>query len=119
MEWGQGTNTTNQIWTACGEGNIVDFKRRGGTSILTVETQGFTKKNANDNTLKITQLGEGMTGNSPFWGEVAMGSLKEVRGNEVVVEISTATKIDTRRNVPAWEEEGWDTGVAHEQQSQR
>jgi hypothetical protein len=38
-----------------------------------------------------------------------MGVLKKVEdgGRTVVVEISAATKLDTRRTVPKWEEEGW------------
>jgi hypothetical protein len=109
MEWGEGTNTTNQVWTVVGEGNIVKYGRAEGVTTLVISTNGFSKKNTKDNSLKLAQQGEGMTGNSKYWGEVAMGVLKKVEdgGRTVVVEISAATKLDTRRTVPKWEEEGW------------
>jgi hypothetical protein len=107
LEWGEGTNTTNQIWTVIGEGRIVKNQRKAGLTMLTIDLQApLAKKNTKDNSVKVTQEGEGMTMNSKRWGEVAMGVLKSTDngGRTVQVEIATATKFDTRRTVPAWEE---------------
>lgn len=107
LEWGEGTNTTNQIWTVIGEGRIVKNVTRSGLTTVIIETKApVEKKNSKDNAIKICQVGEGMTGNSNRWGEVAMGVLKSLDGGgrTVSIEIKTATKFDTRRTVPAWEE---------------
>ena len=95
-EWGEGTNTLNQVWSSLGEGRIVSDKSKQGRLTLTVELKStFDKRNKKDNTIKIMQQGEGMTAQSTFWGEVAMGQLTDTRtGNRVaVIEIPTATKI--------------------------
>jgi hypothetical protein len=104
LEWGEGTNTTNQVWTAIGEGRIVRKQGNAGLTTLTIEMSSpVEKKNRQDNSIKIAQEGEGMAANSKRWGEVAMGFLKSVDGKTVSIEIPTATKFDTRRSVPAWE----------------
>jgi hypothetical protein len=107
LEWGEGTNTTNQIWTVIGEGRIVkNVTKRGLTTVIVETNAPVTKKNSKDNAIKLCQVGEGMTMNSNRWGEVAVGVLKAVEGGgkTISIEISTATKFDTRRTVPAWEE---------------
>jgi hypothetical protein len=101
LEWGAGTNTTNQIWSIAGEGKISRYEMRNGVTTLYVELGGqFKKTNENDNSLKIAQPGEGMTMNSTHWGEVAMGVVKAVEsgGRRVLIEITTATKIDNRKH---------------------
>jgi hypothetical protein len=107
LEWGEGTNTTNQIWTVSGEGKIVRQTKVGSLWTVWVEmSAAFSKKNTKDNTIKLAQLGEGMAANSERWGEVAVGVLKSVEngGRTVQIEIPTAAKFDTRRTVPAWED---------------
>ena|SRR5579883_386508 len=99
-EWGQGTNTTNQIWSSSGEGKIVAYKVKDGLTTLTVDLSSpIIKNNEKDNSLKLTQPGEGMTANAERWGEVATGTLKAIEsgGKRIEVEIPYATKIDTRR----------------------
>lgn len=101
LEWGKGTNTKNQIWTVAGVGKISDWKMKQGLTTLVIDINGtFKKENSEDNSLKLTQEGEGMTANSPRWGEVAIGVLKSVEdgGRRVLVEINTATKIDARKS---------------------
>lgn len=98
MEWGTGTNTTNQVWTESGTGRIVKKSVVNGQTRLDIEIEGaFNKKNMRDTSIKVTQQGEGMTAQSAFWGEVAMGDLSGVDtegGRTVVtVSISTATKV--------------------------
>ncbi|HEY9792799.1 MAG TPA: hypothetical protein V6D22_20525, partial [Candidatus Obscuribacterales bacterium] len=103
----EGTNTTNQVWTVIGEGRIVRHQKKPGITTFTVEMAGtFEKKNSKDNTIKIAQQGEGMAAVSNRWGEVAMGVVKSVEsgGKVVNIEVSAATKLDTRHKVPAWEE---------------
>jgi hypothetical protein len=107
LEWGEGTNTTNQVWTPIGDGRIVRHQKKAGSTTFTIEmNQAFTKKNSKDNTIKIAQQSEGMAANSTRWGEVAMGVVKSVEsgGKVVNIEVSAATKIDSRHKVPAWEE---------------
>ena len=101
LEWGDGTNTTNQIWTVAGEGRIDSFEMRNGRTTLVIDLNApYQKKNDKDNIVKIAQEGEGMTMNSPRWGEVAMGHIKTVEnsGRRLHVEIPTATKIDKRKH---------------------
>jgi hypothetical protein len=101
LEWGIGTNTTNQIWSIAGQGRISSYKMKDGLTTLFVDLEkAFDKKNQQDNSLKLTQPGEGMTGNSDRWGEVAMGVVKAVEngGRRVIVEIFTATKVDNRKH---------------------
>lgn len=100
LEWGEGTNTLNQNWSEVGEGRVVADKTKDGLTTLTVElVRGLEKKNPGDNSIKLAQQGEGMTGRSQMWGEVAMGRLRSVEsgGKVVVIEIPTATKVDRRR----------------------
>jgi hypothetical protein len=37
LEWGTGTNTTNQKWEQCGEGKIQSCKRKDGVTTMVVE----------------------------------------------------------------------------------
>lgn len=100
LEWGEGTNTLNQVWTVMGEGRITKPTMKNGLTTLRIELKApLSKKNKDNNQVKLTQVGEGMTGASNRWGEVGMGTLKAVEegGRVVVVEIGTATKIDKRK----------------------
>lgn len=98
-EWGEGTNTLNQVWTPIGSGPLTAKRKvKMGVTLISVEVKGTVhKKNKNDNHLKIMQKGESMTPTSEKWGEVAMGTLKEIRsadGKSVIeVEINGAIKI--------------------------
>ncbi len=100
-EWGEGTNTLNQVWTPIGSGPLTaKTKRKMGVTIISVECKGSVeKKNDKDPHLKVMQKGESMTPTSEKWGEVAMGKLKGIRkegGNSIVeVEIDGAIKIGT------------------------
>lgn len=97
LEWGQGTNTTNQVWTPVGEGTIKDYTMKDGLTTLIIELNApITKRNEANDELKIAQLGEGMAGASTRWGEVGLGHLRAVEqgGRLVRVQITTATKID-------------------------
>lgn len=100
MEWGKGTNTTNQIWTPIGEGVFTQRSVKDGVTTLTIQSSGPVKKeNQEDKSVKLCQLGEGMAACSEtHWGEVAMGEIKSISGNTVVVEIAHATKISGAAN---------------------
>lgn len=80
LEWGQGTNTTNQIWTVFAEGSIEGKPRctDGVTNVVVAINGKFDKKNGSDDYVKIMQQGEGMTPASQKWGEVAMGTLSKI-----------------------------------------
>jgi len=98
LEWGEGTNTLNQVWHELAEGQILSAKRRDGVMIMVVEVKGAVgKKNPKDDAIKVAQKGEGMTARSDKWGEVAMGRLKSIdasAGKTVVqIEIQQATKV--------------------------
>src|SRR6185295_9659269 len=105
LEWGTGTNTTNQRWIEFGEGKIQSCKRKENITTMVVELKGpFKKENLRDDTVKVAQLGEGMAPHAEKWGEikdrcgeVAMGKIKGIdnaAGNAVVsIEISAATKV--------------------------
>lgn len=94
LEWGEGTNTTNQVWTVCGEGHFTKRVAKSGVTTLTIETNSpVKKKNEKDTTVKLAQLSEGMAAQSDHWGEVAIGHIKSIAGKTVVVEIPYATKI--------------------------
>ncbi len=94
LEWGEGTNTTNQIWSVLGEGQFSGRSIKDGRTVLTVQTSGsVSRKNQKDNTVKLAQRGEGMAANSEHWGEVAIGHIQSISGNTVVIEIPYATKI--------------------------
>lgn len=97
LEWGEGTNTLNQVWSEIGQGKILEAKRKNGLTTLLVTISGAVeKKNAQDDAIKIVQSGEGMTSRSQKWGEVALGKLKsqETKGGQslLFIEIGTATK---------------------------
>jgi len=97
-EWGEGTNTVNQVWRELGEGRITSSKRKDLITTLEVElASSFAKSNPRDNAIKLAQKGEGMTARSDKWGEVAIGRLKSVNsggGKSVVaIEIPVATKL--------------------------
>ncbi len=99
LEWGEGTNTLNQIWTEIGQGRVVSERTKNGLTTLTIQlSKGLEKKNPRDNSIKVAQQGEGLTGRSDSWGEVAMGQLRSVEsgGTVVVIEIPAATKVDRR-----------------------
>ena len=100
MEWGQGTNTTNQRWDEIGEGSFSSRSYQNGVTTLTIQTKsGVTRKNDNDSSVKLVQLGEGMAAcSSDRWGEVAVGHIKTVSGNTVVVDVTQAVKISGAAN---------------------
>lgn len=99
MEWGLGTNTTNQVWTQIGQGKFVSRNVKDGITTLTIEVQGGVKRlNESTDSVKLCQLSEGMAACSELWGEVAMGHIKSSSGNQVVVEIPYATKISGAAN---------------------
>ena len=98
LEWGEGSNTTNQVWIELGKGTIVDKpKVVNGITILRVQfDKKVAKQNPQDDAIKVAQLGEGMTANSAtHWGEVAFGRLKgiDTSGTLAEVEIKFAVKI--------------------------
>ena len=101
LEWGEGTNTLNQVWSVAGEGKIVKKQMKDGVTTLVIQLNGpLDKKNGKDNSIKLAQVSEGMSSHSSRWGEVAIGTLKAVEqgGRTVQVEILTATKIDSRKH---------------------
>jgi hypothetical protein len=105
LEWGEGTNTLNQVWSPIGTGKISRHVMKDGIATVTISLDSpIQRKTDNPNALlKLAQQGEGMAGGSDRWGEVASAILKSVQdgGRAVTVEIQGATKFDTRRNVGA------------------
>lgn len=103
LEWGEGTNTLNQVWRVCGEGTISKHDMKNGMTTLVISLKSaLDKNNDKSNLLKLAQQGEGMTGGTPDrYGEVATAELKSVEqgGRVVTVQIRTATKIDTRKDI--------------------
>ena len=97
LEWGQGTNQTNQNWNVFGEGRIVrDEKPVDGVRTIVIQVDGnLEKQNPRDDSIKITQQGQGMTPTPGKWGEVAFGRLKSIdKGAKTVeVEVKVAVKI--------------------------
>ena len=95
LEWGQGTNTTNQNWNVMAKGRIINAsKPENGVRIISVEVEGsLEKKNPRDDSIKITQQGQGMTPTPGKWGEVAFGRLKNINNKVVDVEVKVAVKI--------------------------
>jgi len=98
LEWGEGTNTVNQVWTEIAHGKIQSTRQVSGLTTMAVEISGqFEKKNSKDDSIKIVQQGEGMAARSEHWGEVAIGKLKSTDSaggkKVVVIEIQTAAKI--------------------------
>ncbi len=104
MEWGEGTNTVNQVWTEIGQGSIRTAKQRDGLTSLEIELKGqLEKKNRKDNSIKVVQQGEGMAARSQHWGEVAMGKLRSIEsasGKTLInIDIPTAAKISNSHEV--------------------
>jgi hypothetical protein len=99
LEWGEGTNTKNQIWETIGQGVLHNkSKYYAGLTTLIVEVEGsVTKRNQKDNHIKVLQPGEGMVPIADNWGEVAMGTLKSIEsqnGKTVVkIDIEGAAKM--------------------------
>lgn len=99
LEWGKGTNTTNQKWTEIGEGSFTNRSVKDGVTTLTINTSSaLNRQNEQENAVKLCQQGEGMAGASESWGEVALGYIKSASGTTVVVEIPTATNISGAAN---------------------
>lgn len=104
LEWGEGTNTLNQVWTEIGQGHFINRTVKDGVTSLTIEVKGvLNRKNEGNKAVKLCQLSEGMASNSQYWGEVAMGYLDSVesQGNstKVVVNVPTALKISDAAGV--------------------
>ena len=104
MEWGEGTNTLNQIWMDMGEGKLASDKQKNGLTTLVFEMPaGCAKRNPKDNTIKICQQGEGMTPSESgkSWGEVSIGDLKSIENlggkTKVTVEVKYAAKIGSAK----------------------
>ncbi len=102
LEWGVGTNTTNQVWIEMGKGKITKKpKTVGGITTIVVQLDNrATKSNTSDDTIKLVQQGEAMTPTSKdAWGEVAYGRLKSIDeggeggGTLVEVEVKFAIKV--------------------------
>jgi hypothetical protein len=99
MEWGKGTNTTNQKWTEIGEGTFTSRSVKDGVTTLNIQTNApLNRQNQDDNSVKLCQQGEGMAGASERWGEVALGYIKSASGTNITVEVPTATKISGAAN---------------------
>lgn len=102
LEWGEGTNTLNQVWTVCGKGRIASVKQVDCVTTLVISIDGgFDKRNLNDNSIKLCQQGEGMAARSEDWGEVGFGVLKSVESQsgkrQVTVEMKVAAKVGRAR----------------------
>ncbi|MBX9939164.1 MAG: hypothetical protein K2Y32_07925 [Candidatus Obscuribacterales bacterium] len=101
LQWGEGTNTTNQRWIEVGKGRIAGKPRRedGITDVVIVLDGSLNKIDAKRETdfVKIMQQGEGMTPRADRWGEVAMGTLKSVSSSGgqtlVTIAVKAATKV--------------------------
>jgi hypothetical protein len=94
LEWGEGSNTTNQNWVELGNGNIVGKPKTvdGITTIIVQLNSAPNKKNQKDDTIKVQQAGEGMTPHSSKNGEVAYCRLKKINGATVEIETRFAIK---------------------------
>lgn len=98
LQWGLGTNTTNQRWEEIAKGRLAGKpKTVAGLTSIVIEVEGsINRKNDENDFVKVMQQGEGMTPHSAAWGEVAMGSIKSVDNQSgktlVTVETSAATK---------------------------
>lgn len=103
LEWGEGTNTLNQVWTECGGGRIKKIKQVDCVTTMVIDIEGgFDKKNINDNTVKLVQQGEGMAARSEDWGEVGFGVYKGSNSEpgkprQVTVELKIAAKVGKAR----------------------
>src|SRR5579883_1296900 len=92
LEWGHGSNTTNQRWIEMGKGSIVGKPRTvdGITTLVIQFDKKVEKSNPGDDTVKVAQAGEGMTPlEKEAWGEVAFGRVKSIstEGGGAVVEV--------------------------------
>lgn len=99
MEWGQGTNTTNQRWTEIAKGRFASKpKVVNGETTLVIEIEGSLTRNGDtgNDYVKLMQQGEGTLPAAGSWGEVAMGTIGSPsnQGGKTVVEVKvkTATK---------------------------
>lgn len=103
LEWGQGTNTTNQVWTKFADGTIEGKPRcTDGITTAIIAIDGKLHKNNNaDDHVKIMQQGEGMTPASQKWGEVAMGTLSNIEetGGKTLLHIALRGAIKVGRLV--------------------
>lgn len=99
LEWGKGSSQANQNWTVFAKGNIqrVDKSENGGRIIVISVGGDCAKSNVRDDSVKITQEGQGMTPTPGKWGEVAFGRLKDIKseggGKVVEVEVKVAVKV--------------------------
>ena len=101
LQWGEGTNTTNQRWIVIGKGRFASRPRTvNGVTTLNITLEGGLQKvdaKRESDFIKVMQQGEGMTPRADRWGEVAMGTLKSVtsEGGQTVVniEVTAATKV--------------------------
>lgn len=99
LEWGLGTNTSNQNWTVFAKGHIVKAEKPvNGVRTIAIELDGSAnKENSRDDSVKIAQEGQGMTPTPGKWGEVAFGRLKNISsegGKSILeVEVKMAVKI--------------------------
>ena len=91
FEWGEGTNTMNQVWEQIGSGFLHSKpKTKDGVTLLQIEIDGqFKRKNSREDSVKVMQQGEGMTPASKQWGEVAFGKLKSIepKGSKTIISI--------------------------------
>ncbi len=101
LEWGEGTNTKNQIWEIIGQGVLHNQpKSTAGMTTLHIEVEGsVVKKNQKDKSIKVCQPGEGMIPIAGNWGEVAMGDLKslEKKNGKTLVEIELHGAVKIQR----------------------
>ena len=99
LEWGKGTSQGNQNWTVFARGQIRQVSKPvDGVRTITVAVDGdFEKTNTRDDSIKITQEGQGMTPTPGKWGEVAFGRMKDIRnegGSKIIeVEVKVAIKV--------------------------
>lgn len=101
LQWGEGTNTTNQRWIEIGKGHFAGKpKTVDGVTTINIALDGALNKvdaKREEDFVKLAQQGEGMTPRDARWGEVAMGVIKSVgsEGGQTIVKIETkaATKV--------------------------
>ena len=94
-EWGQGTNTLNQVWNEIGRGTLKSARRRsdGVTEVIVELEAAFAKPNSADDTVKLVQQNSNMTPASEAWGESAIGRLRSAEGRQACIEVDHATKV--------------------------
>ncbi len=101
LQWGEGTNTTNQRWIEIAKGKFASRPKTVlGTTTIMIELEGGINKvdaKREIDFVKIMQKGEGMTPHADRWGEVAMGTIKGVvsdNGRQILqIETQAATKV--------------------------